>query len=633
MQKGREVKTTYLYLSLILISFLPYIPLLNADFVHWDDDVYIVENARVQKGVTIENIKWAFTTTYFGFYYPLTWLSHMLDCSLFGLNASMHHLTNLLWHIANTLLLFSFFHSATKEKIKSFVLSFLFAVHPLNVESVAWISERKNLLAAFFFLLGLNLYLFYLKNPNIRNYTLLYLSFLLGMMAKPILVTFPFALLLIDLWPLKRIRLEKNILKENKESLYEKIWFLIPIPIFVYLTIIAQKDADALASLSYITFKDRVAGAVIALKDYIVNFIFPIKLTALYPHLKGDYSISVLVLSFVLILFIFALSLKYFKKNPLYLFGFLWFVINLAPVLGIIQVGDQARADRYMYIPMVGLLSVIVFGLNDIVDISNKKIVFGFFVTVFILFSVKTHYQCLTWKNTETLFSNMLKVSPKASQAYHNIAIVCKERGDIDGAIENYKKALEIDPCKAKSLNNLGSCYAETGDYYKAIECFKKSIECNPNLSQGYYNLGLSYEHLGDINKAIEYYQKTVELDPKKEKAYNNIGICFTKMNDFKTALYYFEKAYQLNKENPSIIFNYALANEETGNVTLAKNLYQEVLRIDNKHNSSRKRLIGILIKESNYDKAIKLTEEGISLNSGDEELNQLKKEIQKKQM
>jgi Tfp pilus assembly protein PilF len=633
MQKGREVKTTYLYLSLILISFLPYIPLLNADFVHWDDDVYIVENSRVQKGVTIENIKWAFTTTYFGFYYPLTWLSHMLDCSLFGLNASMHHLTNLLWHIANTLLLFSFFHSATKEKIKSFVLSFLFAVHPLNVESVAWISERKNLLAAFFFLLGLNLYLFYLKNPNIRNYTLLYLSFLLGMMAKPILVTFPFALLLIDLWPLKRIKLEKNILKENKESLYEKIWFLIPIPIFVYLTIIAQKDADALASLSYITFKDRVAGAVIALKDYIVNFIFPIKLTALYPHLKGDYSISVLVLSFVLILFIFALSLKYFKKNPLYLFGFLWFVINLAPVLGIIQVGDQARADRYMYIPMVGLLSVIVFGLNDIVDISNKKIVFGFFVTVFILFSVKTHYQCLTWKNTETLFSNMIKVSPKASQAYHNIAIVCKERGDIDGAIENYKKALEIDPCKAKSLNNLGSCYAETGDYYKAIECFKKSIECNPNLSQGYYNLGLSYEHLGDINKAIEYYQKTVELDPKKEKAYNNIGICFTKMNDFKTALYYFEKAYQLNKENPSIIFNYALANEETGNVTLAKNLYQEVLRIDNKHNSSRKRLIGILIKESNYDKAIKLTEEGISINSGDEELNQLKKEIQKKQM
>ncbi|MCX7829858.1 MAG: hypothetical protein N2445_02190, partial [Acidobacteria bacterium] len=230
--KSFENKTAFFYILLILISFLPYIPLFNADFVHWDDDVYVVDNARVKKGITIENIKWAFTTTYFGFYYPLTWLSHMLDCSLFGLNAKMHHLTSIVWHLLNTLLLFWLFKSATGENVKSFILSSLFAVHPLNVESVAWISERKNLLSAFFFFLGLNLYLSYVRNINFKNYFFMYLSYILGMVAKPILLTFPFAIFLLDIWPLNRIKINNALLAKSKPLILEKLWFFIPAPIF-----------------------------------------------------------------------------------------------------------------------------------------------------------------------------------------------------------------------------------------------------------------------------------------------------------------------------------------------------------------------------------------------------------------
>ncbi|MFB3851372.1 MAG: tetratricopeptide repeat protein [Acidobacteriota bacterium] len=626
MGKGREIKAIFFYLFLVLASFLPFIPLLNAEFVYWDDDVYIVENARVQKGITLDNIKWAFTTIYFGFYYPMTWLSHMLDCELFGLNSKMHHLTNIIWHILNTFLVFVFFENSTKEKIKSFLLATIFAVHPLNVESVGWISERKNLISGFFFLLGLNLYFIYTKNQNWRNYAFVYTAYLLGMLSKPILATFPFALILADFWPLQRVRFEKDFLFKNKGLLYEKIWFLIPLPIFTYLTIIAQKQTDALATLSYIPLKDRLAGALIAYAKYIQNFFLPLKLTALYPHLKNNYSVISVILSASLLLFLFLLFVKLIKREKIYLIGFLWFVINLTPVIGIIQVGDQARADRYMYIPMIGILMAVIYGFGETKIVKYyKRTFFIVYILIFALFSIKTYYQCQTWKNTETLFSNMIKISPNASHAYHNMAIICKERGKIDKAIEYYNKAISIDPCKAKSLNNLGTCYAEKGDYENALKCFKKAVDCNPELFQGYYNLGLLCEKFNKLDDAIYYYKKAIELKPDKGNAYNNIGICLVKKNNFEEAKNYFEKAYNLTPDNPQIVFNYALANDETGDKKAAKNLYSRALELDKNHIASRKKLIEILIKESNFDEALKVVKEGLSIYPNDKELNSFK--------
>ncbi len=599
MKEEDSTKIVLFYAVIIVISFFPYISLLNADFVYWDDDVYIVENERVKKGLTLENVKWAFSTTYFGFYYPLTWISHMFDCSLYCLNPKMHHLTNIVWHILNTILVFTFFKIATNENFKSFVLASLFAVHPLNVESVAWISERKNLLAAFFFISGLNLYLFYLKSKSKTRYALIFISYLLGMIAKPILVTFPFSLLLLDFWPLKRIKYEKNFYIKNKSIIFEKIWFLILAPLFIYLTIIAQKEADALATLEKIPLQDRMAGAIIALKDYIFNFLFPVNLTALYPHLKNNYSIFSVVISTVLLGAFLFICLKLQKKEPVYLFGFLWFIVNLSPVLGIIQVGEQARADRYMYIAMLGLLSLVVFVVTKekILNV-NKKVVFGFYLLILIALSLKTHYQCLTWKNTETLFTHMIKISPNASQAYHNIAIILKKRGDIDGAIEYYKKAILIDPCKSKSLNNLGSCYAEKGDYENAIKCFKKAIECNPNLSQGYYNLGIISELSGKTDEAINYFKKTIELEPDKWTAYDNLGRCFIKKGDFNMAIDHFKKACDLMPNNEQLLYNYGYALEQSGDLEKAKNIYKEVLKISANHPAARKQLIKILKKD-----------------------------------
>jgi Flp pilus assembly protein TadD len=631
--KEKRLNIFAIYFFLLIITLSATFPLLKADFVHWDDDVYIVDNDRVKQGITLDNVKWAFSTIYFGFYYPLTWLSHMLDCTIYGLSPTGHHLTNIIIYFLNVLLVFEFFKRLSRDNLKSFTLSSLFAAHPLNIESVGWISERKNLLAFFFFFLALNFYLKYVSNSKAVNYFWTYLFYMLGMVSKPILVTFPFALLLLDYYPLNRISLKKNFYKENRREIVEKIYLMIPIPLFIYLTIVAQKEADAIATLSNIPLKDRIAGAIIAIKDYVFSFFFPLKLTALYPHLRNHYSVFSLLFSLALILILTIAFLKLYKKRPIYIVGWLWFLLNLSPTIGIIQAGDQSRADRYMYIPMLGLLMIIIFGIFEEKDIKRKlnpKITLTFFFIALSLLTLKSNYQARTWKNTETLFTNMLKVSPNASQAYQNLAIIRKSKGDIMGAIEYYKKAIEIDPGKAKSYNNLGSCYADIYDYENAELCFKQAIECDPKMSQPFHNLGILYKERKDYFQAVEYYKKVIEIKPDKADAYNNIGSCYIALNDVKSALSYFEKAYSLSKEKPSIVFNYALANEMLGYIDLAEELYEKTLALDKKHITSRINLASIKIKKGKLDEAQFLIEEGLLLYPDNNELKNLRQSLKK---
>lgn len=615
----------FYYLFLFLITLFCALPLFKAQFVHWDDDIYVTENEKVQKGITFENIKWAFTTIYFGFYYPITWLSHMLDCSLFGLNPTYHHLTSVIIHFFNVILLYEFLMKLFGDSLKGFIYSSIFAAHPLNIESVGWISERKNLLAALFFYLGLNLYFKFINKKNNLNYALVYASFLLGMLSKPILVTFPFVLILIDYY-----KSESTFLFfRDKKSLLQKIPFLMALPFFIYITIVAQKKANAFVELSNIPLQHRIAGAFIAIKDYLYNFLFPLKLSALYPHLRDSYSLFNLFFSIIIFLGILILIYK-LKGEKIVIFGFFWFFINLSLVLGIIQVGEQARADRYMYIPMVGLILIIVDKIFE-KGLKNRTLRNFFlllFIVVLILFSLKSFYQAKTWLNSETLFTNMMNVSKNASSAYHNLAIIYKQRGETDKAIEFYKKAIEIDPKKAKSYNNLGTIYAEEGKFDDAEYCFKKSIEFAPRMAKPYYNLGFLYEKKGDIPKAIEYYKKALELDPEKPETYNNLGICYIKKNDFYEASNYLKKAYLLNDKNTSILFNYGLTLELQGHIDGASELYQKILTIDEKHLSSRTRLIYIKIRKKKIEEAKSLIEKGLILYPNNQDLLKLKQEV-----
>lgn len=564
---------TIFVLILIMISFLPYINLLNADFVNWDDEIYVTKNSKVIKGLTFDNIKWAFSTIFFGFYYPLTWISHMLDVSIFGLNAKGHHFTSILIHIFNSILLYFFLSQIEIEKFKSFIISCIFAVHPLNVESVGWISERKNLLAAFFFFLGLNLYLKYLKTPTTKTFVALFVIYLCGLMSKSVVVTFPVALYLIDLWPLKRTILSFNYIKENFSRLVkEKIIFFIPIPLFFYLTLLAQKEVNALSTFELYPLDQRIAGAILAYTRYIYQFLFPFKLTAFYPHLRNNYSTLVLLFSIFFLLLAFIFSVKIFREKPFYFLGFSWFLINLLPVIGLIQVGEQGSADRYMYIPMVGLLWIFVFGLSDLLEtIKNFKIKYAYliFSSIIIIFSIKTHYQCKVWINSDTLFQNMVSNSPNPVQGYINIGLEYKKKKEYLKAVEYYKKAIECDPLKASAYNNLGSAYYEMKDIEEAHKAFIKAVELNPNHSVMVYNLALSEELLGNIEDAKELYIKALKLKKSAPDPRKKLIKIYEKENDYI-------KALELAKDGEKIVEYDPEFARETVQILLFLKRYEE---------------------------------------------------------
>jgi protein O-mannosyl-transferase len=567
IKKTEATKSTYIFIAILaLSSILPFLTLLSADFVHWDDDVYITANEKVLKGMTFENIKWAFSTIFFGFYFPVTWLSHMLDISIYGLKPWGHHLTSILIHAANSLLLFFFLKRSALDEARSFTIAAFFAVHPLNVESVAWISERKNLLAALFFILGLHLYLTYIKTPSYLNFAKLFFVYLLGLMSKPTAVTFPFVLCLIDVWPLERCEISLSFLKANyKRLIYEKLPFLIPLPLFAYLTVLAQKRAYAFAGFDKYPLDERLAGAVLAYARYLSQFLFPVKLTAFYPHLRNNYSVSILIMDIILLAALFMAGIMLWKKEKLYLTGYLWFLVNLAPVLGIIQVGGQASADRYMYIPMIGPLLIVVSGLfiiSEKITVLKPKYLYLFFSIVFILFAAKSYYQSQVWKNSESLYANM--------------------------------------------------------------------VELSPNPSQGYFNMGLEHKNKGDFVKAEEYYRKAIEADPLNAQAYNNLGNALSQLNDISGANEAYKKACGLNAGHPVLEYNYGLSEELLGNNKKAEELYLKTLSLDRYHKESRIRLVYLLEKENRLDEALKNCDEGATLFKEDADFQVLKCSILK---
>lgn len=556
-----QKKNAVFCLLLALMAFAPYVVTLNADFVHWDDDIYVTSNEKVLKGVTWENVKWAFTTTYFGFYYPVTWLSHMLDVSIYGLKPWGHHLTNILIHLFNSVLLFLFFKRTTQDEAKSFIVAALFAVHPLNVESVAWVSERKNLLAAFFFFLGLNYYFSFVKKPTAINYGKMFVSYILGLMSKSILVTFPLVLCLIDVWPLKRTRFTNdNFLKDVGRLFYDKIALFLFVPIFGYLTVAAQKQMYSVASLDNYPLDQRMVGAVFALVKYICQYFFPIKLSAFYPLIRDNYSGTALFFSFFSLVFGVVLFLIFSKREILYIIAFIWFLINLLPVMGIIQVGVQASADRYMYIPMVGLSIIFVFGLLGLTNKHNFQIsiiLHGIFIMILFLFAIRSFDRAMVWHNSETLFSDMVKNSSNPAQGYINFGLEAKNKGDHNSATDWFRKALKADPMRGDAYNYLGNALSELKNPREATEAYKKAYEFNPN--------------------------------------------------------------------HPVVICNLAMSEESMGNSGNAKNLYLKAISIDQHHKSSRIRLIALLAKEGRLEEAIRRCDEGDGLDEDDADYARLR--------
>ncbi len=456
-----------------LITIIVYSGTLKSDFVYYDDESYITTNEHVLHGLTLNDVKWAFSAVgYSDNWHPLTWISHMLDVQLFGLNPSGHHLTNLIFHILATLLLFGFLQYATgKGRLAAFIAG-LFALHPMHVESVAWVAERKDVLSAVFGFATLWAYVYYVRKPDIKKYALVLVLFCLGLLSKPMLVTLPFVLLLLDFWPLERLTINMRTIGR---LVIEKLPLFVLAAASSIITIIAQHSA--IANIDRYGFSTRISNAIISYGVYVGQLFWPAKLSVIYPFTKPD-SFKVIVCALLLIA-ISTAAIWLGRKKKYLITGWLWFLGTLVPVIGILQVGSQAHADRYTYIPYIGLFIMIAWGLNALAEkmISKNKVVLNTILSIiFLIMTIKTWEQIGYWKNGTTLFSHTNEVTQGSEIAYYILGNIMLESGRTDEAIANYQKALKINPNKRNALSNLAGAYYQKKQFSDAIPLIQRAI-------------------------------------------------------------------------------------------------------------------------------------------------------------
>jgi len=421
MQNQKKLLIT---LILILCTLVIYWQVKDFNFAGYDDELYLTDNTHVQTGLTFESIKWAFTTFHAGNWHPLTWLSHMLDIELYGLNPIGHHWTSLQIHLTNTLLLFFVLQYMTGALWRSAFVAVLFALHPLHVESVAWVSERKDVLSTFFGMLTILAYIRYVKKRNLLRYSLVFILLSLGLMAKPMLVTMPFVLLLLDFWPLERLKYYFPDQSSKLFSLiYEKIALFIPVVISSVLTILAQKEVGALYSFEALPITTRIANAFVSYAGYIIKTIWPQNLAVFYPHPFGELSLWYVSLAALAIAGISFFSICSFKQRPYVAVGWFWYLGTLIPVIGLIQVGAQSMADRYTYIPLTGLFIIAAWGIPDLLKkwCSNKIILVILSIIIISAFSTRSYFQIRHWKNSTAVFKNAVTVTDNNWLAYNNL--------------------------------------------------------------------------------------------------------------------------------------------------------------------------------------------------------------------
>ena len=563
---------------LILFPLIAFWQLNRSDFITFDDPYYITENAHIHQGVTAETIRWAFTTTREANWHPLTWISHELDIQLFGLKPGWHHLTNLLFHIANTLLLFFVLQRMTKAPWQSGFVAALFAIHPLHVESVAWVAERKDVLSTFFWMLTVGAYAFYVERPRLQRYLAVLTFFALGLMAKPMLVTLPFVLLLLDYWPLQRFEQKGSVFpvqpeadkpaanqkrkKSKKEParqdiahepkpaelkagwtlirplLWEKLPLLILTALSCIVTFIAQQRGGAVRSLEALSPGVRIANSSVSYIVYIAKTIWPTRLAVYYPH-PGSWPIWEVAGAVLLLLLITSFVIWKAKRYPFLPVGWLWFAGTLVPVIGLVQIGSQAMADRYTYVPLIGLFIMIAWGIPELLKENpyRKAILSVASAVVLLCLFVLTMTQVGYWHDSFTLYDHALEVTVPNDLIYTNLGVAHEKIGNHQQALADFERAIEYSPNCEQAYDNRGLLRGNLGDHRQAIEDFKKAIEIKPDYSEAWYNLGTAYSILGNHAQAIEAYNRALEFDPGYIKVYYDRSYSYAKIGNRSQAI------------------------------------------------------------------------------------------------
>ncbi|MEE9613667.1 MAG: tetratricopeptide repeat protein [Thermodesulfobacteriota bacterium] len=493
------------------------------EFLNFDDNVYITGNPRMHEGLTPEGIEWAFTTTHGANWFPLTWLSFLLDYELYGLDPSGYHLTNVLLHAANTLLLFIVLAGMTGSPWRSGFVAAVFAVHPLHVESVAWVSERKDVLSTLFWMLAMWAYLGYTEKPGVKRYLLVALFLVLGLMSKPMLVTLPLVFLLLDWWPLGRFA------RGARSLIIEKIPLLALSVVFSVVTYVTQQGGGAVRSFEQYPLWVRVSNALISYVSYMWKAICPHDLAVLYPHPGDAVYVPHGAGAALLLVAITATAVLARRRYPYFPVGGFWVVGTLVPVIGLVQVGGQAMADRYMYVPLVGLAIVSAWAVPEFLGrVPGRTRLLGASAAVVLaLLAVATSFQLRHWRTSVTLFTHALAVTEGNAGAHYNLGVALVERGETEGAVVHYREAIRVNPAYAEAHNNLGLAYGEKGLIREAVEEFGLALRIRPDDAEAHNNLAIAYHSLGRMDEAIAEYREALGLKSGLVEAHYNLGLAY----------------------------------------------------------------------------------------------------------
>ncbi len=565
LKRGNKCLKPILAICLLLaiMTLLLYWPVQHFGFVEFDDDVYVAQNPQVAKGLSRESLIWAFRTLEAGIWHPLTWLSHMTDVEIYRLHAGGHHRTSVLIHLASTLLLFIVLSAMTGTIWASALAAALFAIHPLHVESVAWVAERKDVLSGFFWILTIGLYIFYAKKPSLRRYALMLAALILGLLSKPMMVTLPVVLLLLDYWPLKRFQGTTTFFDNAfpitfmngshtaSRLVAEKAPLLLFSIASAGLAIIAQGNIGALSSFESFPLVSRLANAPVACVAYIGKMFWPVDLSVFYPHpgLQPLWKVagSILILGGVT-----AFALRMARPYPYLIVGWLWYLISLLPVMGIVQVGSHAMADRYTYIPLIGTIIMIAWSLDSAAQRwhqAKKGILVlgcGMILGSFIVSSTQLGY----WRDYKTLFEHANRVTERNHIACNNLGVVSYREGEVGEAIRYLTKAVEIKSDYRDAWLNLGVAYLSRQLYEEASTCFRNAVWIDPATLKNRIVLAVTLKYAGQAEASAEELLTVVKRDPDNVEARLYLGVICLEQGRLEDAEGHLREALRLHPGN-----------------------------------------------------------------------------------
>ena len=601
----------FICLLLAAATLAVYWPAVHCDFLNYDDPDYFASNPHVLTGLTPGNVVWAFTTGHASNWHPLTWLSLMLDAQLFGKGPVGPHLTNLLLHAANTVLLFRLFRRMTAATWRSALVAALFALHPLHVESVAWVTERKDVLSAFFGLLSLHAYVRYAQGLSrvegressagsgslaldarrpAFDYSLAVIFFALGLMSKPVLVTLPLVMLLLDWWPLRRsaecgVRNSEPATPNSPPStlnrlIIEKWPFIVLSVVSCVVTFMVQKTGGAVVALAKFSLWERIENAFVAYARYLGKTFWPAALTSPYP--PGHWPWWLVLLAMALFAILCVAVVRWGQKFPFAPVGWLWFVGMLVPVIGLVQVGYQSMADRYTYLPLIGVFVVLVWGMGEACRHWRvpKPAVICLAAVVLAGCAWRTENQLGYWRNNETFFRHALAVTENNYVAEVNLGTWLSKRGQIPEAMELFYKALQMNPDDADVLYNLGNAFAKTGNWDEAIAHYRHALQITPDHADILDNLGRALWAKQQYAEAITNFDAALKLNPASASAHNNLATVLFIQHQFDEAAQHYREALRLTPDDPQIYANLGDTLVRLGRTDDAAKCYQAALRL-----------------------------------------------------